>query len=75
MHYNLPGILFAIATSISWAIGIFPFTEAARRLGVNPLNHFRLALATLLLLTTSLLLITGPLRCYFHSYIMKPGFG
>ena len=30
---------------LSWSICIFPFTEAARRLGSNSLNHFRLLLA------------------------------
>lgn len=40
-----PGILFALITTLCWAIGIFPFTQAARRLGVNSLNHFRLVLA------------------------------
>lgn len=44
---NSAGLLFALLTIVSWSIGIFPFTQAARRLGVNPLNHFRLLLATL----------------------------
>src|SRR6478672_1490999 len=39
------GLLFALATTVSWAIGIFPFTIAARKLGANSLNHFRLLLA------------------------------
>lgn len=39
------GIVFALLTTLSWAIGIFPFTEAARRIGTNALNHFRLLLA------------------------------
>lgn len=43
------GILFALLTTLTWSIGIFPFTQAARRLGVNPLNHFRLLLATILI--------------------------
>lgn len=30
---------------VSWSICIFPFTEGARRLGSNSLNHFRLLLA------------------------------
>jgi drug/metabolite transporter (DMT)-like permease len=47
------GILVALATTLSWSIGIFPFTEAARRLGVNSLNHFRLLLAAMLLLVAS----------------------
>lgn len=42
---NHTGIFFALLTTLSWSIGLFPFTQAARRLGVNPLNHFRLLLA------------------------------
>ena len=44
-----PGIIFALLTTLSWAIGIFPFTQAARRLGSNTLNNFRLVLATLII--------------------------
>lgn len=43
------GAVFALLTTLSWSVGIFPFTAAARRLGANALNHFRLALAVLLL--------------------------
>lgn len=50
------GILFALLTTLSWSICIFPFTQAARRLGSNSLNHFRLLLATVLLTITSLLI-------------------
>lgn len=52
---NAIGIAFALLTTVSWAIGIFPFTIAARRLGVNPLNHFRLALATCILFVIAFL--------------------
>lgn len=47
---NTAGLIFALLTTVSWSIGIFPFTEAAKRMGANPLNHFRLLLATLILL-------------------------
>jgi len=53
MSVDQSGIFIALATTLSWSIGIFPFTEAARRLGVNPLNHFRLLLAATLLLVVS----------------------
>jgi drug/metabolite transporter (DMT)-like permease len=43
------GELIAFTTTLSWSIGVFPFTEAARRLGPNPVNHFRLLLAVMLL--------------------------
>jgi drug/metabolite transporter (DMT)-like permease len=47
------GLLFALLTTFSWAIGIFPFTEASRRLGINALNHFRLLLAVIMLFILS----------------------
>ncbi len=50
------GLLFALVTTLSWSIGIFPFTEASRRLGINSLNHFRLFLAVILLFVTAFLL-------------------
>ncbi len=59
---NSLGIFFALMTTLSWSIGIFPFTQAARRLGSNSLNHFRLLLATCLLTIVSLLIDT-------HSFI------
>lgn len=39
------GELIAFCTTLSWSIGIFPFTEASRRLGPDTVNHFRLLLA------------------------------
>ena len=41
-------------TVVSWSICIFPFTQAARRLGSNTLNHFRLLLAIAFLAGTNL---------------------
>ncbi|MFM7727865.1 MAG: EamA family transporter, partial [Flavobacteriales bacterium] len=49
------GILFALATTLSWSICVFPFTEAAKRLGANPLNHFRLLLASVLIMALAIL--------------------
>jgi len=46
---NFIGINFALLATLSWALCIFPFTQAARRLGSVPLNHFRLVLALLIL--------------------------
>jgi drug/metabolite transporter (DMT)-like permease len=43
------GILIAVLTTLSWSIGIFPFTEAAKRFGSGALNQFRILLATLIL--------------------------
>jgi drug/metabolite transporter (DMT)-like permease len=51
MNENLPffGELVAVLTTLCWSIGIFPFTEAARRLGPNTMNNLRLLLALILL--------------------------
>lgn len=43
------GEFIAILTTLSWTICIFPFTEAARRLGPNAVNHFRLVVAVFIL--------------------------
>ena len=43
------GELAAVITSLVWAIGIFPFTQATQRMGALPVNNFRLALAMILL--------------------------
>src|SRR3954470_10503480 len=50
------GLFFALLTTLSWSIGIFPFTQAARRMGSNALNHFRLPLAALLLSITAVII-------------------
>jgi len=66
---NSIGILFALLTTLSWSIGIFPFTEAARRLGSNALNHFRLMLATVFLTITSLIIdATGFYQLFTGDY-------
>ncbi|MCW3085498.1 MAG: hypothetical protein JWP12_2864 [Bacteroidetes bacterium] len=51
------GELVAFGTTLSWSIGIFPFTEAARRLGPNQVNHFRLVIAVFFLTILSLLFV------------------
>ena len=67
---NSLGITFALLTTLSWSIGIFPFTEAARRLGSNSLNHFRLLLATLFLTIASLVVhATGFIQLFNSQYL------
>ena len=46
---NLSGELIAILTTLCWSLGIFPFTEAAKRIGVAPINQFRLLLAWIII--------------------------
>ncbi|MES2514691.1 MAG: DMT family transporter [Bacteroidota bacterium] len=46
---NLSGELIALLTTLCWSLGIFPFTEAARRIGSAPLNQYRLLLAWIII--------------------------
>lgn len=45
----LPGEVIAIFTTLSWSVGIFPFTEASKRFGSQALNQYRLLLAWLII--------------------------
>lgn len=46
---NLSGEVVAILTTLCWSLGIFPFTEAAKRIGTAPLNQYRLLLAWIII--------------------------
>lgn len=46
---NLSGEVIAILTTICWSLGIFPFTEVAKRIGTAPLNQYRLLLAWIII--------------------------
>ena len=55
----MSGELIALITTLCWSIGIFPFTEASKRIGAAPVNQWRLLLAwaiisIILFLTNSL---------------------
>ncbi len=54
---SLIGEMVALGTTLSWSIGIFPFTEAARRMGPNPVNHIRLVLAVVFLSFLSIIFL------------------
>src|SRR6185503_10655001 len=69
---QVTGILFALFTTVSWSIGIFPFAEAARRLGSNTLNHFRLALAVVILAVTALIIDSENFTHIFSSEYSRP---
>ncbi len=43
------GELIAILTTICWSIGIFPFTEASKRIGAAAVNQYRLLMAWLMI--------------------------
>jgi drug/metabolite transporter (DMT)-like permease len=65
--FSYLGEIVAFGTTISWSFGIFPFTEAARRLGPNPVNHFRLVLAVFFLTIISLLFLPISFEQLFSS--------
>jgi drug/metabolite transporter (DMT)-like permease len=65
--FSYLGEIIAVATTISWSIGIFPFTEAARRLGPDSVNHFRLILAVLFLTILSLVFLPVSFSGLFSS--------
>lgn len=58
------GELIAFFTTISWSIGIFPFTQAARRLGPNSVNQFRLILAVVFLTIIAIFFSVNPLQLF-----------
>ncbi|MBA3972414.1 MAG: DMT family transporter, partial [Bacteroidetes bacterium] len=66
-NFSYLGELVAIGTTISWSIGIFPFTEAARRMGPNPVNHVRLVFAVVFLTIISLLYLPLSITELFSS--------
>ena len=45
----MDGVLLAFVTTLSWTIGIFPFTKASQIFGANEVNHFRLLLSVIIL--------------------------
>lgn len=61
------GIVFALLTTFSWAVGIFPFTEAARRMGTNSLNLFRLLLAMVFIAVIALIFYPSEFNSIFSS--------
>lgn len=61
------GEIVAIGTTLSWSIGIFPFTEAARRMGPNSVNHIRLVLAIVFLTILCLIFLPISFKELFTS--------
>lgn len=60
MNNSYWGEIVALLTALSWSIGVFPFTEASRRMNPNAVNHFRMLLAMLSL--GILLMVLYPLN-------------
>lgn len=68
------GVLVALTTTLCWSLGIFPFTEAARRLGSSALNQYRLFLAWIIITLISCFYFRfSPLQMFqspsAHNYI------
>ncbi|MDI1355496.1 MAG: DMT family transporter [bacterium] len=57
------GEIIALLTTLSWSLGIIPFTEAAKRLGASALNQYRLLLAWMVI--TCILLATHSFQVSF----------
>jgi drug/metabolite transporter (DMT)-like permease len=53
---NFAGELIALVTTLCWSVGIFPFTEATKRIGALPVNTYRLLMALIII---TLVLIIG----------------
>lgn len=70
MEFSAYGEIIALLTTLSWTICVFPFTEAARRLGPNETNHLRLVLAVIML--TAAAVIFSPL--FFSDLFLEPTF-
>lgn len=68
MNFELKGELFALTTALCWTFGMLYFTQAAKRLGANVLNHFRLVLAALFL-GIAVMLING---LSLHQLFFQP---
>lgn len=64
---NFIGVNFALLATLSWSFCIFPFTQAARRLGSVSLNHFRLLLAVCILGVASFSLRTADFISLFSN--------
>ncbi len=71
---NTSGLIFALLATLSWSLCIFPFTQAARRLGSVPLNHFRLLLAVILLGAASLMIDHKGFTELFQKEMLGPWF-
>ncbi len=61
------GEFIAILTTICWSIGIFPFTEASKRLGTQTLNQYRLLLAWLII--SALIICIYPIS-FFELFLI-----
>jgi drug/metabolite transporter (DMT)-like permease len=60
-----------LLTTLSWTLGIFPFTEAARRIGSHSLNQFRLLLAMSFIAITGFIFYHEAFIAIFSSQYSK----
>ncbi|MFO0434337.1 MAG: hypothetical protein ACK5ZT_03750, partial [Sphingobacteriaceae bacterium] len=45
----MSGEVIALLTTLFWSLGIFPFTEASKRIGAGAVNQYRLLFAWLII--------------------------
>ncbi len=70
----MSGELIALVTTLCWSLGIFPFTEASKRIGTAPVNQYRLLLAWILIsiilfFTNSLSLVDLFSKPHFYQFV------
>lgn len=70
----MSGELIALITTLCWSLGIFPFTEASKRIGTAPVNQYRLLLAWILIsiilfFTNSLNLVDLFSKPHLYHYV------
>jgi drug/metabolite transporter (DMT)-like permease len=70
----MSGELIALVTTLCWSLGIFPFTEAAKRIGTAPVNQYRLLLAWILIsiilfFTNSLSIVDLFSQPHFYHFV------
>lgn len=61
----MSGELIALITTLCWSLGIFPFTEATKRVGAAPINQYRLLLAWIIM---SLVLMLSSGISFIHLF-------
>ncbi|MBK9798755.1 MAG: EamA family transporter [Bacteroidetes bacterium] len=75
MNSTYWGEIIALLTALSWSIGVFPFTEASRRMNPNAVNHFRMLLAMISLGILLMLLYRLNQKNYLRLLCHNIGFG
>ncbi|MDB5203534.1 MAG: hypothetical protein JWQ27_2943 [Ferruginibacter sp.] len=65
------GLIIALLAAVCWAISVFPFTLAARKMSVASMNMFRLLLAIILVGLSALLIEPGSILSIFSTEYLQ----